>query len=367
MLMTEKRLRKIVSLMLEQENQTSDLSKWKLATEFKFSEESFKELIEEEARIPYVYDDNAQSEKGKGTVYKPASMVKAIKITVKNILDELITKEEVPSKIGAAVKSKEKKSNVYSENNIIDGKQVPNYAYIQEYVASKVINSTKMNNVLKRLGNYSLPVFQLDINGKNREPKRKGFETIGIGHLIYKSTDPSQIDEREKYSKYTFRSMIKQFILDVFVRYVREELRDTPAGLASGYDTSRYFDDYLMTDILIERIYKQDIIKHTMFASRITRPITQEMFDALTSLAFNSGWEENKPIQRIIKSINNGNYKGAQALFLTATKLNIERREREGDKFGEGGLDLNYNDWKIENRVGEKFTGSSRLPTEKEF
>ena len=113
-------------------------------------------------------------------------------------------------------------------------------------------------------------------------------------------------------------------------------------------------ESYLMPNSAILKLFKEDVEIHTQFKDRIAQPITQEMFDALTSIAFNAGWEEKHPehgykmpIQYIIELINKKQYEKAQKrILITATssgsKKNVKglvsRRKDEAQKFGEGGL-----------------------------
>ena len=159
--------------------------------------------------------------------------------------------------------------------------------------------------------------------------KSGSFPTIGVGHLIKSE------DEFKKFKEYTLKSI-------------------TTGGDGKPIDQKSFnkasssvtMQSYLMPESEIVDLFNKDVDDHTQFKSRITEPITQEMFDALTSIAFNAGWEENRPIQYLINLINKKKYKAAQTKILTTAITSagekkealVNRRKEESKKFGEGGL-----------------------------
>ena len=160
----------------------------------------------------------------------------------------------------------------------------------------------------------------------NDYSKAIGNPTIGVGHLIETEA------EFEKFKKYTISNICTNKNL-------------------YGPMATKSFDDLLMSDKEILDLYYEDLIEHSQFKSRIKKPITQSMFNALVSFAFNAGWESYRPIERIIKKINAGLYKQAQASMLVlATKHRlkdgtlvdsqglIDRRKAEAKLFGKEGL-----------------------------
>ena len=101
-----------------------------------------------------------------------------------------------------------------------------------------------------------------------------------------------------------------------------------------------------MPDEEMKELFKKDVDIHTQFKSRIKEKITQSMFDALTSIAYNSGWEQKRPIQKIINLINKKQFKVAQSQIknLAVTSQGkvmqglVNRRKEESSLFGKDGI-----------------------------
>jgi len=145
-----------------------------------------------------------------------------------------------------------------------------------------------------------------DKNGKaiaNYEDAKR-YPTIGWGHLVYKKGTK---DEREKYRKY----------------------------LKGGVT---------MSEAEAESLLDKDIESHVkIFKAQITVPITQNMFDALASYAFNTGAYGPKKYG-IIDRINAGDYEGAAAIMKTTPVTSkgvksaglVSRRKKEAALFMQG-------------------------------
>jgi len=160
-----------------------------------------------------------------------------------------------------------------------------------------------------------------------------GFPTIGIGHLIYKS---GERDERSQYKKY---------ILEEICKKIGEEIKMMdimPNSSIAFYDTydarKDLADSFLMPNEEIYELYESDLESHATWSGNVTQPITLEMFNSLLSVAFNAG---PGSVGNIVNQINAGNYQSAQNLILTTaanTQSHIERRERESNRFDNGGM-----------------------------
>lgn len=134
-----------------------------------------------------------------------------------------------------------------------------------------------------------------------------GNPTIGIGHLIKAS-------EREYYSQYL-----------------------------GGRDS--------MSESQAWELYRQDVQKHIdPWASSVEAPVTQEMIDAMASLAFNAGVNASS-LKKTIAAINEKDYEGAaDAIRNGPTTMRlvsgervvmpglVRRRQEEADWFLSGGL-----------------------------
>jgi len=136
----------------------------------------------------------------------------------------------------------------------------------------------------------------------------KGQPTIGVGHLITPN-------EESKFSKYL-------------------------VGATPGK----------MTDAEITALWDQDIEDHSKFRKHIKKPVTQEMFDSLVSLAFNCG-NNARSVLEACKAINREDYaaaamaivngptksKGKDGVLRTFPGL-VRRRSREANHFIAGGF-----------------------------
>jgi len=100
--------------------------------------------------------------------------------------------------------------------------------------------------------------------------EKPGYPTIGIGHLIYRE---GVVDERAKWAPYL-------------------------GGKKS------------LTDKQVQDLFESDLLKYEAPGKKITKPVTQQMFDALVSLAFNAG--PNHPsVRACVNAINNEDYTAA--------------------------------------------------------
>ena len=97
-----------------------------------------------------------------------------------------------------------------------------------------------------------------------------GFPTIGVGHLIYRA---GVIDERAKWAPYL-------------------------GGKKS------------LTDKQVNDLLASDLIKFEAPGKKITKPVTQQMFDALVSLAYNAG-PNSSAVRKCINAINAEDYVAA--------------------------------------------------------
>ena len=179
--------------------------------------------------------------------------------------------------------------------------------------------SPKLKKVIDRFGSVPAPAESFE--------KCIGTPTIGVGHAI---------KTPEEFSMYSLHNIFEIC---------------TKANIDANTQIS--LDAFLMEDNDIKEIFYEDLIIHMQFKNRITKPITQSMFDALTSLAFNSGWEAKHPekgylqaIEYIIRLINRGRYKAAQnvlkgiAVTSKGKRLQnlIDRRAMESELFGKDGI-----------------------------
>ena len=201
-----------------------------------------------------------------------------------------------------------------------DGKKMSERFAIKKY--GNIVKGPIIQNIVKKrwpVGKIPLP--------SNSFTGNKGYPTIGAGHLI------KTADEFESYREYTLGSIASP------------ENRNANSGMP--------LQDFLMSEADMKKLFKKDVDIHTQFKTRITQPITQEMFDALTSIAFNAGWEAKHPkkgykmpIQYIIELINKKKYKSAQQKILTTATTSagksldglVARRKDEAKKFGKGGI-----------------------------
>ncbi len=124
----------------------------------------------------------------------------------------------------------------------------------------------------------------------------RGYPTIGIGHLI-------GAGEKEKYRQYIKPGkMTEQQVLEL-----------------KKVDVPRY-----------TKVYKKNI----------KQPITQNMFDAIVSLAFNTG-PGSSTVKKIIEAINNKDYNGAADALRNGPQTSkgqkmaglVRRRKEEAELF----------------------------------
>jgi GH24 family phage-related lysozyme (muramidase) len=143
-----------------------------------------------------------------------------------------------------------------------------------------------------------------DANGQtiSSYSEARGYPTIGIGHLI-------RNDEREYFS---------QFL--------------------GGRNR--------MTEKQVYDLFESDVQKHIdPWKKRVTAPVTQEMIDALASLAFNIG-TNGKALNAAIAAINKEDYEAAAEAIRTGPTTSkgitmsglVRRRNEEADLFLSGGL-----------------------------
>lgn len=116
-------------------------------------------------------------------------------------------------------------------------------------------------------------------------------------------------------------------------------------------DEREYFSQYLggrgrMTEKQAWDLFREDIRKHTdPWTSRLTAPVTQQMLDAMISLAFNAGVNA-KSLHRAIDAINLKDYQKAADEIRNGPTTSggvtmpglVRRRNEEADLFLSGGL-----------------------------
>tara|TARA_R110001583_G_scaffold38769_6_gene125012 strand:+ start:4743 stop:5945 length:1203 start_codon:yes stop_codon:yes gene_type:complete len=135
----------------------------------------------------------------------------------------------------------------------------------------------------------------------------EGRATIGVGHLIRER-------EKSEYSKYLL-------------------------GANPGK----------MTEKQVQDLWTADIEKHSVMRNWIKKPVSQEMFDALVSLAFNTG-PNHSAVKKCVEAINKEDYAAAamaiangptQSLgddgVLRAVPGLVKRRAREANHFVSAG------------------------------
>jgi len=143
-----------------------------------------------------------------------------------------------------------------------------------------------------------------DSNGRviSSYEQSQGYPTIGIGHLI-------RADEREYFSQYL-----------------------------GGRNQ--------MTEKQVYDLYAEDVQKHIdPWAKKIQKPVTDEMVDALASLAFNVGVNATS-LKKAIAAINNEDYQAASEAIRTGPTTSkgktlaglVKRRQEEADWFLSGGI-----------------------------
>lgn len=86
-----------------------------------------------------------------------------------------------------------------------------------------------------------------------------------------------------------------------------------------------------ITEAKAKELFKQDIQKYENHVNQVVKvPVSQNMFDAMVSYAFNVG----SLGQNFIKKINSGDYRGAMNELTTVNKELQNRRKREQALFG---------------------------------
>ncbi|HIF14822.1 MAG TPA: hypothetical protein EYQ86_05690 [Bacteroidetes bacterium] len=180
----------------------------------------------------------------------------------------------------------------------------------------KIIDSNEIQKVVKAwpVGRIQTPVTDMK--------SLKRYATIGVGHLI---ENESELKEFEQY-------ILKNIITDDKGEPINQDETDLSSQLMSKEE--------------IWDLFQEDVKEHTGWKDDVTEKITQSMFDAMTSIAFNSGWENNRPIYHIIRLINNQKYKAAASAIKTLATTSkgeevdalVARRKSESEKFGEEGL-----------------------------
>jgi GH24 family phage-related lysozyme (muramidase) len=194
-----------------------------------------------------------------------------------------------------------------------DGKKMS--ARLAEKKYGNIIKGDILQNIIQNKwpkGKMPYPSNSFDDN--------KGYPTIGAGHLIKTK------EEFETFKQYTLKNITS------------EENRSANSSVP--------MQDFLMPEDEMKELFKKDVDIHTQFKSRIKEKITQSMFDALTSIAFNSGWEKNKPIEKIIRFINKRKYKSAHNTIknLATTSKGevmqglVDRRKEEAEMFMKDGF-----------------------------
>jgi GH24 family phage-related lysozyme (muramidase) len=130
----------------------------------------------------------------------------------------------------------------------------------------------------------------------------KGHPTIGYGHLIRKR-------ERPKFAKYLKgKSVMSQ---------------------AEAWE-----------------LYEKDVEKHDKWKKHVKVPITQSMFDAMLSFAFNTGPSKSGPVGKILTPLNERDYAAASEAIRNGPKTSsgkhhkglAKRRNREADMFLADGI-----------------------------
>lgn len=160
----------------------------------------------------------------------------------------------------------------------------------------------------------------------------RGTPTIGTGHALQTES------EFDQYSQYNIFKI--------------HEINERANGEIGTAELVKELGTVLMKEEELKPLFEKDLIEHMQFKDRIKKPITQSMFDALTSFAFNAGWEEKnekgetRPIQFIINNINKGRYARARDLMRIIARTTggefsdslDKRRQWESTRFGEDGL-----------------------------
>tara|TARA_Y100001973_G_C5161822_1_gene313905 strand:- start:319 stop:1377 length:1059 start_codon:yes stop_codon:yes gene_type:complete len=182
----------------------------------------------------------------------------------------------------------------------------------------KIIDSPAMQSVINAWPKDRIQIPVTDMKSLKR------YATIGVGHLIK--------DEAEfnLYKEFT----LKNITTDKEGNKIDQEEND--------------LSNKLMSKDEIMELFYEDVDNHTTWKKDITQPITQSMFDSMTSIAFNSGAEEGRPIYAVIKLINNKKYSAAKEKIKSLATTSkgevvaalVTRRKEESDLFGSQGLTI---------------------------
>jgi len=194
-----------------------------------------------------------------------------------------------------------------------DGRKMSEDTAFKRY--GNIVKGSVLQNIIKN----KWPAGKMPYPSNSFE-KNTGYPTIGAGHLIKNAS------EFETFKDYTLDSIAS------------EENRKANSSVP--------LQEFLMSDEEMKELFKKDVDIHTQFKSRIKEKITQSMFDALTSIAYNSGWEQTKPIQKLINLINKKQFKSAQDQIknLAVTSKGevmqglVSRRKEESTLFGKDGI-----------------------------
>jgi GH24 family phage-related lysozyme (muramidase) len=190
---------------------------------------------------------------------------------------------------------------------------------MSESLADKKYGNIVKGSILQNIIKNKWPAGKMPYPSSNFADN-KGYPTIGAGHLIKNAA------EFETFKDYT---------LDIIAS---EENRKANSSIP--------LQDFLMSESEMKELFKKDVDIHTQFKKRITANITQSMFDSLVSIAYNAGWEQKRPIQKIINLINKKQYKQAQEQIknLAVTSKGevmqglVNRRKEESELFGKDGI-----------------------------
>jgi|1_EtaG_2_1085319.scaffolds.fasta_scaffold39782_2 GH24 family phage-related lysozyme (muramidase) len=174
------------------------------------------------------------------------------------------------------------------------------------------LDSAGLDSLIKDEG-YRGHVYD-DYNGKEIYSYEEAvrYPTIGIGHLIYKAGTK---DEREKWRPY----------------------------LKGGKK---------LTDAQAKDLLREDVVKYEdPLNENINQPMTQSMWNALVSLAFNAG-ANHRSVSNAMDAINRQDYDSAANAILNGPKTSggeyeeglANRRQKEYDLFLQDGYPSFFNE-----------------------
>jgi GH24 family phage-related lysozyme (muramidase) len=164
--------------------------------------------------------------------------------------------------------------------------------------------------------------------GKITEPSDAGLEEIikseGIYYQVYDDATGKVVSSYEE---------VKGFPTIGVGHLIKDKERSTFAEFLGGRKK--------MSKSQVFQLFKSDMPKYSKpIADRLKEPVTQSMFDALVSLAFNAGTNA-KSLKAAIAAINNKDYKQAAQEILNGPTTSkgrklkglVKRREREASLF----------------------------------